>query len=290
MTHISTSRKEAGELLDDYRLERLVATGGMASIFRATDTRTGRTVAIKIPHRAKPKRNSYREAEIARKLDHPALVKVLPQERANQRYIVMQWVEGRLLREVIHERGKLGLDRAIRVAVTIADALEYIHQRGVVHRDLKPDNIIIDAEDNVRLLDFGAAREAKMNLFGRIRIGRAAPMGTPDYMSPEQIKGKIATTRSDIYSLGVVLFEMLAGEVPFSGLEPAAATRLRAVADPPNIRDVNADIPSGVQNILQRALARNPGDRYVTAREFEIDLVELLAQEAAEPLESVLDF
>ncbi|HXO44727.1 MAG TPA: serine/threonine-protein kinase [Candidatus Cybelea sp.] len=292
MSLLITTALRSGDLLDRYRIERLVGSGGMASIFRATDTKTGRPVAIKALHPEKAVNDSLlnrfrTEIEIGRRLDHPGLVKVLADGSAKQRYAVMEWVEGKPLREIIQEQGKLPIDRALRIALAICDTLEYVHAQGVVHRDLKPDNVIVDAEDNIKLMDFGIARESKMNLWNRVK--RHEMTGTPDYMSPEQIKGKCADARSDIYCLGVMLFEMLTGEVPFSGLDPVAAMNLRLLADAPDPCEINPTVSSRLQSIVQRALARHPADRYPSAREFGSELGESLAEEMW-PLESVAGF
>jgi len=283
----------SGDLLDHYRLECLVGSGGMASIFRATDTKTGRPVAIKALHPDKAGNGSilYRfrsEIEIGRRLNHPGLVKVLSDGDASQRYAVMEWVEGKPLREIIEEQGKLPVDRATRIARAICETLEYVHAQGVVHRDLKPDNVIVDAEDNIKLMDFGIARESKISLWNRVK--RHEMIGTPDYVSPEQIKGKCVDARSDVYCLGVILFEMLTGEVPFSGLDPLAAMNLRLLVDPPDPCEINPAISSRLQSIVQRALERDPADRYPSAREFASDLLESLAEEMSQPLELLAGF
>lgn len=272
----------SGDLLDNYRLEALAATGGMASIFRATDTRTGRPVAVKIPHRERVGdqlilERFHNEAEIGRKFDHPGLVKVLPNDGASLCYAVMEWVEGRLLREIIDDQGKLPIERGIRITLAICDALEYIHGQGLVHGDLKPDNVMVDAEDNVKLIDFGIARETRVNQWMRVRPEEA--MGTPGYVSPEQMKGKPVNARTDVYSLGIILFEMLAGEVPFSGVDPLTAMNLRALVDPPPASEINPDISHRLQAIVHRALARDRANRYASAREIAFDLSELVAQE-----------
>jgi serine/threonine protein kinase len=283
----------SGDLLDHYRLEMLVATGGMAHIFRATDTKTGRPVAIKIPHAGKLgdsrtlDRFQY-ETEIGRRLNHPGLVKVLPNEGASCRYAVTEWIEGQLLREILSRQGMLSVRRAIRITLAICDALEYIHGRRVVHGDLKPDNVMVDVADHIKLIDFGIAREAKSSLWKRARFEEAA--GTPDYISPEQIAGKRTDARSDIYSLGIMLFEMLTGEVPFSGLDPFTAMNLRARVDPPTPCEINPDISPRLDAIVQCAIARDRSDRYASAREFASDLLESLVQNTStQPLESFVN-
>jgi eukaryotic-like serine/threonine-protein kinase len=274
-----------------YRLEGLVAAGGMASIFRATDTRTGRRVALKIPHPDRwgdpLVRNRLRhEAEIGSILDHPGLVKVLSDHGLSHRYMVMEWVDGRLLREIMDNERTLASERSIRIALAICDVLEYIHNRGIVHGDLKPDNVMVDRREGVKLIDFGIACEASASLWKRARHREAT--GTPDYASPEQIQGKRSDARSDVYSLGILLFEMLTGEVPFSGLDPVTAMNLRVLADPPFASEINPDISPRLEAVVHRAIARDRAKRYASAREIASNLSGLLAKEGqAQPFESL---
>jgi serine/threonine-protein kinase len=267
-----------GGQLGHYRCEELVARSGMASIYRATDMRTGRQVAIKIPH---PDMEGdpvlfdrfNREIEIGERLDHPGVMKVLDSGEPGEVYMVMEWVEGRLLRKLIAESRRLPIERARTITIAICDALDYIHRNGVVHRDLKPENIMIDAEDRIKLIDFGIAGKAGSR---RLTFGKLSQIaGTPDYISPEQVKGKRGDGRSDIYSLAVILYEMLTGETPFAGTNPFAVMNDRLMNNPIPPREVNPEISPELQEVIYRAMEREPQDRYSTANEFAWDLEHL---------------
>ncbi|PYU24466.1 MAG: hypothetical protein DMG30_08585 [Acidobacteria bacterium] len=264
-----------GAQLDHYRLENLVARSGMASIYRGTDLQSGRPVAIKIPHpevEADPLfyDRFKREEEIGKKLDHPGVMKVYGDDDRSRVYMVMEWVDGRLLRQILSEEKKLPIERAVRITLGICEALEYIHTKGVVHRDLKPENIMVDREDHVKLIDFGIAGSAGMRRLTFAKLTRT--MGTPDYISPEQVKSKRGDARSDIYALGVMLYEMLTGEVPFHGPNAFAIMNDRLLNNPVPPRELNPQISPQLQEIIYRALERNPANRYASAREFAHDL------------------
>jgi serine/threonine protein kinase len=268
---------EAGSQLDSYRIEAAVARSGMASIYRAVDTRDNRVVALKIPHpdlEADPILfdRFKREAGIGEKLCHPQVMRVFGGEERSRIYMVMEWCEGRLLREILDE-GRISQDRAIGITIAVLEALEYIHEHGVVHRDMKPENVMIDAHDNVKLIDFGIAGDA-----GARRLTYAnltATLGTPNYISPEQVKGKRGDGRSDIYAVGVMLYEMLTGKLPFTGSNPMQAMndRLLNYPIPPSV--LNASISPQLQEVIYRALERDPKNRYAKASEFAHDLAHL---------------
>jgi serine/threonine-protein kinase len=265
----------AGETLDHYRLEAAVARGGMSTLFRATDLRDGRQVAIKVPHaemEADPVlvERFKREAEIGRELDHPGIVKTCDGEQRSRDYMVIEWVEGRLLRLILNEQRKLPIERAVNLTLKICDALDYMHKHGVVHRDLKPENIMVDGEERIKLIDFGIAMKEDAR---RLTYAGPSPLlGTPDYISPEQVKGQRGDQRSDIYSLGAIFYEMLTGQPPFSGPNPLAVMNERVLNDPQPARKLRAEISPELQEILYRALERDPRHRYATASEMAWEL------------------
>jgi len=264
-----------GDQLDHYRIEALVARSGMASIFRATDLRDGRPVAIKVPH---PEMESdpvfferfEREQEIGAKLDHSGVMKVFTDGERSQVYMVMEWVDGRLLRQIMNEQRKFPIDRAIRIALVICDALDYIHSKGVVHRDLKPENIMVDAQNRIKLIDFGIAANVGSRRITFAKLSQT--MGTPDYISPEQVRGKRGDARSDLYALGVMLYEMLTGKVPFTGANAFLIMNDRLLNNPVPPREIDSAISPQLQEIIYRALEREPRNRYASAREFARDL------------------
>ncbi|MGA3047762.1 MAG: serine/threonine-protein kinase [Terracidiphilus sp.] len=268
------STLEPGAQIDDYRIDAPIARSGMASIYRATDLRDNRTVALKIPHpdlEADPILfdRFQREAGIGEKLNHPKIMRVFGGEKRSRIYMVMEWCEGRLLRHILAE-GRIPQDRAIRIASDILDALEYIHANGVVHRDLKPENIMVDANDNIKLIDFGIASDAAARRLTYANF--TATIGTPDYISPEQVKGQRGDGRSDIYSVGVILYEMLTGKLPFTGPSPLAAMNERLLNHPIPPRVADPSVSPQLQEILYRALERSPANRYAKAHEFAGDL------------------
>lgn len=264
-----------GDQLDHYRIDALVARSGMGSIFRATDLTTGRLVAVKIPHlevECDPALfdRFRREEEIGKLMDHPGVMKVFSDNDRSQVYMVMEWVEGRLLRKILAEQPKLPPERAIRITRRILDALDYIHSQGVVHRDLKPENVMVDDLDNIKLIDFGIAGSAGSR---RLTFAKFSPtMGTPDYISPEQVKGQRGDARSDLYALGVMFYEMLTGKVPFSGDNPFLIMNDRLLNNPVPPREVDPSITPQLQEIIYRALERDPRNRYASARDFAHDL------------------
>ena len=261
----------AGDRLDHFLVEELVSRGGMASVFRATDTRTGTRVALKVPH---PDAECdpvlfdrfHREAEIGRRLDHPGIVKVLPDEQRSRVYMALEWVEGRLLRCLLDEEGTLAPARALAIAAAVCDALQYMHGQGVVHRDLKPENIIIGADGSIRIIDFGIAALAGAR---RLTFGNfSRRMGTADYAAPEQVKGKRGDARTDVYQLGIIVYEMLTGRTPFTGVNELVVLNSRLVNDPVPPREANPELSAGLEAVLLCALERDPMRRYPTARHF----------------------
>jgi serine/threonine-protein kinase len=211
----------------------------------------------------------HRESDIGAKLDHPGVMKVFVDEDRERVYMVMEWVEGQLLRRIMSGR-KFPPERAVNIALRILDALGYIHSYGVVHRDLKPENIMIDADDNIKLIDFGIAANAGARRITFAKLSNT--MGTPDYISPEQVKGKRGDARSDLYALGVMLYEMLTGKVPFQGENPFAVMNDRLLNNPIPPREVDPAISPQLQEIIYRALERDPAKRYQNAAEFAHDL------------------
>jgi serine/threonine protein kinase len=270
----------AGDQLDEYQLEDLVASSGMASIFRARDTRHGRAAAIKVPHPEAELDPIFherfrREIEIGARLQHPSIRQVFPADDHSRLYMAMEWLDGRLLREVLAKEGPFSIQRAVSIATEILGALEYMHGSGVVHRDLKPENIMIEARhqsegDRIKIIDFGIAAVAGAR---RLTFGKLSQvMGSPDYISPEQVKNKRGDARSDLYAVGVMLYEMLTGETPFHGANPFAVMNARLVQTPRPPSEINPDIPSDLSAVVMRALERDPKQRYASARDFTWDL------------------
>lgn len=268
---------EPGQQIDHYRIDAPVARSGMASIYRATDTRDGRTVALKIPH---PDMESdpvlydrfQREAAIGERLNHPNVMRVYEHQIRPRMYMAMEWCDGRLLRKILDE-GRISQERALQIAAKVLDALDSIHASGVVHRDLKPENIMVDENDNIKLIDFGIASDA-----GAKRLTYAnftAALGTPNYISPEQVRGKRGDGRSDTYAMGVMLYEMLSGKLPFTGPTPLAAMNDRLLNHPLPPRVADPSISPQLQEVIYRALERDPKNRYARAAEFKHDLEHL---------------
>jgi eukaryotic-like serine/threonine-protein kinase len=265
---------EAGDVLDHYRVEDTVSHSRMSTLYRATDMRGGRQVAIKVPleeMEADPVliERFAREEQIGQELDHPGIVKTFNGEGRSRRYMVIEWVDGKLLRAILSENGKLPIERAVKLTLEICDALDTMHKHGVVHRDLKPENIMVCAGDRIKIIDFGIAMKEDAR---RLTFTDMSMLGTPDYISPEQVKGQRGDQRSDIYSLGAMLYEMLTGQPPFTGSNPLAVMNERVLNDPKPAREMNPEISPEIEEVLFRALERDPRHRYATAAEMAWEL------------------
>jgi eukaryotic-like serine/threonine-protein kinase len=262
-----------------YRLERKLGSGGMADVWLAEDTELGRHVAIKILHERYANDEQFverfrREATHAAGLSHQSIVSIYDRGASNgSYYIVMEYVEGRTLKELILSRGPCPVPVAISYTRQILAALRYAHRNGIIHRDIKPHNVIVDREGRVKVADFGIARAgtSQMTEAGSI-------IGTAQYLSPEQARGAPVDESSDLYSTGVVLYELLTGTVPFTGETPVETAMKHLSAPPQPPSELRNEIPDDLDLVVLRALAKEPADRYRTAGEMDRDL-ELVARD-----------
>ena len=267
---------EVGQVLDQrFHITEMISRSGMASIFKAKDLQTGEVVAVKIPFLQFESDPAFfsrfqREEAIGRTLCHPYVLRILTIEEKSRPYIVMEYLRGQTLREVIQGVERMPVVDALSIASRICEALEYLHGRGILHRDLKPENVMLCEDGTLRVMDFGIAMAAGLR---RLTFsGFSASLGTPDYMAPEQVKGKRGDARTDIYSLGVMLYEMVTGALPFEGNNPYAIMHARLVGDPVAPRKWNPEIPPQIEEIILHALERQPYDRYPSAAAMRAEL------------------
>jgi serine/threonine-protein kinase len=265
-----------GDIIDGrFEIEGVISRSGMASLFKAKDLETKRTVAVKIPYmQLESDPNSFarfqREEEIGELLNHPNILKFIKVPNRSRPYIVTEYLEGKPLSTLMNEVRPLPIPDAVQIASYICGALAHMHENKVVHRDLKPQNIMICEDGTLRIIDFGIAKSTEMR---RLTFAGFTPaMGTPDYMAPEQVKGKRGDERTDIYTLGAVLYEMTTGSVPFEGPNPFIVMNARIMGDPVAPRKLNPQISEALQEIILHAMEREPHRRYHSAAAMKAEL------------------
>jgi serine/threonine protein phosphatase PrpC len=265
-----------GSLLDGrFEITDVIARSGMASLFKANDRQTGKAVALKVPLlqiESDPAGfdRFRREEEIGLRLNHPCILKIFPAENKSRPYIVMEYLEGQTLSELLKNVHPLPEPDAVKIASRICEALAYMHENGVIHRDLKPQNVMLCNDGTIRIMDFGIARADKSRRL--TFVGFTPAMGTPDYMAPEQVRGSRGDTRTDIYSLGAILYEMATGETPFGGDSPYVIMNARVTGDPVAPRKVNAKLTPVLEEIILHAMERDSKRRYQSAMEMKREL------------------
>jgi len=287
-----------GQIISHYRITAALGAGGMGEVYRATDTKLGREVALKVlpPDMARdPERLArfQREARAIAALNHPHIVTLYSVEEADGvPFLTMELVEGQSLDCRIPEGG-LPLGRLAEIAIALAEALAAAHEKGIVHRDLKPANVMVTDDGRVKVLDFGLAKEthaANSDAATLMSAGHTAAgivMGTPAYMSPEQVTGRAVDHRTDIFSLGILLYEMATGQRPFQGHSPAELASSILRDTPPPVTDVRADLPGGLARIIRRCLEKEPRHRVQTARDVANEFRDFGRQPSALPVAAV---
>ena len=281
-----------GLVLDNrYKLTDFIGAGGMALVYKALDQRTHHAVAIKI---LKPEykndeeflRRFEREAQAASKVSHHNIVNLLDVgAQDNYRYLVLEYVEGRTLKEIIDEKGALPPTTSVQIAIRLLSALQHMHKNGIIHRDIKPQNILIHADGHVKVSDFGIARLAGSGTISKTDM----VMGSVHYFSPEQAQGQEVTEASDIYSAGVVLYEMLTGTVPFDGDTPVAIAMQHIKVPPRAVNIINPAVSPAINAVVQKAMAKDPRARYQQAEDMARDLQKALADPGIREPEVVID-
>ena len=264
----------SSDQLHHFHLDSVLSRDGAVTLYRATDSRSGRTILLKIPHPGMEADSVFadrleREREIGTKLNHPGLLKVLTDDGQHPAYLAMEWFDGQPLRQLLNQNKKLPPERATRIASGVCDTLYYIHSHGIVHRDLQPENILVDANDSTKLTNFHvAAKEGAPRL---TFTNLSQLLGSSPYISPEELKGSRGDARGDIYGLGIILYEMLTGKLPFPG--PDLFDRLTVNPIPP--RDIEPSISPQLQEVIYRAIEREHKSRYPNAHDMAFDLAHL---------------
>ena len=273
-----------------YELGDLLGYGGMAEVFRGRDMRLGRDVAVKVLRTDLARDPSFqarfrREAQSAASLNHPSIVSVFDtgeedKDGSHVPYIVMEYVQGRTLRQLLQQDGRLEPNEALRITRATCQALEYSHRAGIVHRDVKPGNVMITPEGDVKVMDFGIARAVSASQATMTQT--SSVIGTAQYISPEQARGEHVDQRSDVYSTGCLLYELLTGVPPFTGDSPVAVAYQHVRENPAVPSSIDPDIPPALDAIVLKAMAKNPVNRYQSAGEFAADLDRALGGRAVQ--------
>src|SRR3984957_9326818 len=264
-----------GEKLDQYQLTEVIARSGMASIFKAIDTRTEQTVAIKVPYVQFESDVVFysrfqREEEVGRRLDNPHIIKVLTPEKKSRMYIAMEFVDGTSLRAIMRDLRPMPVDKALDYSRQLCEALVYMHSDKVVHRDLKPENVLVTGDGVLKIMDFGIALDESARRL--TWSGLSSTIGTPDYMAPEQVSGRRGDVRTDIYAIGTILYKMLTAELPYSGPNVYNVMRAKTAEDPQPPTVFKPDLDPHLEEIVLHAIERNPRDRYASAGQMLEDL------------------